>query len=331
MRLPTRRIERNTKLSIHRKLPIPGEIFVRPGQTVAPSDIIGRAALPSQYAVVNVARELKQAHPDMSQVMQKQVGMDVSAGAVLAKSGGRLIGRRTCISPVDGVIAAIVGYRVLIETEARWAEVPALVHGTVESVQHTLSVTISANGDTVDGANGFGNDAFGKLLFFDTPDNQHPEHEGKILLTRDAVTPATVHNLQASGARGIIAGSFSVAVLDMLPLSELTLVAMTGIGWGSMTGKMIELLAANVGRDVALEISRTARRPRILISGKDTSSPREFSTGSLGQTFESLSVRAPLDPQLGWGKIIADNDGIMTVQFADKVVSIPWQNLELLP
>ncbi len=214
MRLPTRRIEKNTALRIQRTLPLPGEIFVRAGQTVAPADIIGRAALPSHYTVVNVARELRQPHPDIMQVMQKQAGMDISAGEILAKLPGRLrLGKRTCISPVDGVIAAIVGYRVLIETEARWTELPALVHGVVESVQHTLGVTVSTNGDAIDGACAFGQDAFGELVVPASLEDDTANFAGKILLIPEPVTPSVIQLAESAGAHGIIAGSVVVAAV----------------------------------------------------------------------------------------------------------------------
>lgn len=336
MRLPTRRIERNTTLTVRRCLPIPGEIFVRVGQTVTPSDIVARAALPSHYTVVNIARALRQSHPDMAQVMQFRVGMDVSAGDVLAKAQGRfLAGRRMCKSPVDGIIAAIVGYRVLIETEARWTELSALVHGTVETVQHTLGVTLSATGDAIDGACGQGEDAFGELVVISEAarlEENDTKLQGKIVVMRDAITPKIVHDAEAAGVRGIIAGSFDLAVLDMSPEPALALVATESIGTEKMAEPFFDMLAANAGNDVALEVSGGLGRPRMVISGKESVVlPRQFSTGTLGQLSAHARVRVPQNPHLGWGKLQTDADGQFTVEFATGIRTIPWQNLELLP
>ncbi len=336
MRLPTRRIERNTTLTVRRCLPIPGEIFVRAGQAVVPSDIVARAALPSHYTVVNIARALRQSHPDMAQVMQLRVGMDVSTGDVLAKAQGRFpVGRRVCKSPVDGVIAAIVGYRVLIETEARWAELAALVHGTVETVQHTLGVTLSTTGDAIDGACGQGEDAFGELMVI--PDaaqlgGNAADIQGKIVVMRDALTPKIIRDAETAGVRGIITGSFDLAVPDMSPEPALALVATEGIGTAKMAEPFFDMLAADAGNDVALEVSGGRGRPRIVISGKESAVlPRQFTTGTLGQLSAHARVRVPQNPHLGWGKLQTDADGQFTVEFATETRIIPWQNLELLP
>jgi len=306
MRLPTRRIERNTTLTVRRCLPIPGEIFVRVGQTVAPSDIVARAALPSHYTVVNVARALRQSHPDMAQVMQLRVGMDVSAGDVLARAHGRFpAGKRVCKSPVDGVVAAIVGYRVLIETEARWAELAALVHGTVETVQHTLGVTLSTTGDAIDGACGLGDDAFGELTVISDAaqlGENDAELQGKIVVMRAAITPEIIRDAESAGVRGIIGGSFDLAVPDMSAPSALALVATEGIGAAEMAEPFFDMLAADAGNNVALEVSGGRGRPRLVISGKESAVlPRQFSTGTLGQLSAHVRVRVPQNPHLGWG------------------------------
>jgi hypothetical protein len=91
-----------------RRLPIKGEVLVKVGDIVSPTDVVAKAELPGPLTPVRVADRLGIEPRSLPQVMKKRVGESVRKGEVLAemKSFFGLL-KSSVESPVDGVVEFI--------------------------------------------------------------------------------------------------------------------------------------------------------------------------------------------------------------------------------
>jgi len=110
-----------------RKLPLPGEVLVQPGQRVQPDTVVARIDLkPGIPWVLPVARLLG-IEPDLlPQAMRRQVGDRVKLREIIAVAERGLYGRKEYASPTDGVIEEISARsgRVIIREEFGKEEPP---------------------------------------------------------------------------------------------------------------------------------------------------------------------------------------------------------------
>lgn len=103
-----------------RRLPLPGEVLVEPGQPVEPDTVVARTGeVPGDPYVVDVRSALKlgRAGPEeVAAALRVRVGQRVAAGEALAAAGGREVP-----SPVGGtveLVSASLGW-VLVREDAR--------------------------------------------------------------------------------------------------------------------------------------------------------------------------------------------------------------------
>jgi len=270
-------IKTKVDIQLKRQLSTQGEVSVRIGEIVAPEDIVAQAALPSQFSVVNVARALRIEHPDMTHVMQVSEGDAVLEGTVIARKKAPVgLFDKICYSPVVGIIAAIVGYRVLIEIESRWEQRRALVSGRVSAVSHGYGVTLTTTGDMLTAACAINIEGFGALRVVAESDLTKAviagSDRGKILAVGGTVDETALTRAEAVGIAGIIAGSFDAKLLLAMP--PLPIFATEGFGAQVMAAETFALLQADEGRQASLvfDISNSGRRiPLIILVSQEMS------------------------------------------------------------
>jgi len=85
MQLPVATINPDTKITLQRMLPTPGEVLVQTGQQVTALNPVARATIPSRYRVIDVTRQLGRPQVDMDEVML--AALDAGAGMVNDVSG----------------------------------------------------------------------------------------------------------------------------------------------------------------------------------------------------------------------------------------------------
>ncbi|MCK6625785.1 MAG: hypothetical protein L6R45_11495 [Anaerolineae bacterium] len=260
MQLPERRINAQSKVTLRRILPLPGEVLVQRGQQVEALTVVARAQTPHRYRLINVARQLGQPQVEMERVMLKEEGDEVKAHEVIARvQGGLPFLQRAARAPAAGQIAAIGPGWVLLETESTLVELPAFINGIIARIIPDRGVVIEASGAVIEAACGFGGETYGPLkrLVNNSSDILGPEAidenlRNMIILAGRSLDEETLRQAEAAQVRGVIVGSIDTALLNLDPPVKVRVVATEGFGDIPMSPYTFGILGTLDGKEVSI-------------------------------------------------------------------------------
>lgn len=260
MQLPGRTINPNKKITVTRRLPVPGEVLVQRGQKVAALQVIARAELTRRYQIIDVARSLAQAEVAMEQVLRKAEGEAVAANEVVAESKrGLPFWRRVVVAPVAGRIAAIGSGWIVLETEQTTVELYAFVNGTVTRIIPERGAIIETTGSMIEATCGFGGETYGPLrrlvqapFEMLQPVTITESIRNSIILGGRSVDEETLRVADRMQVRGLIVGSIDAALLQLKPLPRVTVVATEGFGDIPMSPYTFGVLGRLDGKEVSI-------------------------------------------------------------------------------
>jgi hypothetical protein len=274
-----------------RRLPIPGEVLVQPGQRVRPDDVVARAQLPGNPQTVNVAHGMSVDPSDVPGVMLKRVGDEVAVGEVIARSRGMFgFGKRELKSPVAGrieLISPVTGQVTLREPPIP-IEVTAYLSGRVAEVLPREGVVIETVGAMIQGIFGVGGERRGEIAVavaapdevLDAPALQ-PEHQGKVVVGGSLVTAAALRRAAEVGVSAVVVGGIvdtdlvafighdlGVAITGQENV-PFTLILTEGFGRIAMADRTWALLGRLRGRAAsvngATQIRAGVMRPEVIV------------------------------------------------------------------
>jgi hypothetical protein len=291
--IPQPTIANNILVRRERRLPVPGEVLVKAGQRVEPSDIIAQSTIASEPVRVDIASALEMSPAAAARRLLVSPGAEVAQGDVLAQKGGT--GSRSARSPVTGVFA---GYDPdsgtgLINTPAEPVTVRAHLKGIVTDLVPYYGAIVETPATLVRGIFGIGGEQHGVLKVGAssgdeqlTPDMVDARFTYSIVLAGGELTVDTLYRLIEQGARGVIAGSirssemesflgmrgphdwalgastgesagwdFPPPVPGMAPQVPPDFVVIVTEGFGNvpMTPRTFELIAAYDGQEIAID------------------------------------------------------------------------------
>ena len=212
--IPQPTIANNILLRRERRLRVPGEVLVRAGQRVEPSDIIAQSTITPDPVQVNIAAELGLSPAATSKRLRATVGHPVEQGSVLAQRGG--IGSRVARAPMAGIFSGFdpatgIG---LITAPSERASVQAYLKGIVTDLIPYYGAIIETPAILIRGIFGIGGEQHGVLK---VTVSGHDEALAEdlinarltygIALGGGEVTAAALQQAIKVGARGVIAGS----------------------------------------------------------------------------------------------------------------------------
>ena len=212
--IPQPTIANNILLRRERRLRVPGEVLVRAGQRVEPSDIVAQSTITPDPVQVNIAAELGLSPAATSKRLRATVGHPIEQGGVLAQRGG--IGSRVARAPIAGVFSGFdpatgIG---LITAPSERASVQAYLKGIVTDLIPYYGAIIETPAILIRGIFGIGGEQHGVLK---VTVSSHDEALAEdvvdarltygIALGGGEVTAAVLHQAIKVGARGVIAGS----------------------------------------------------------------------------------------------------------------------------
>ncbi len=116
-RLTTRPPDHSTKIRLHRELAIPGQVFVKVGQTVATDTLVARSV--RQFLrpfFLPVAEALRVPADEVAKYLDKHIGDEVGIGDVVARTPRKVTGK-TYRSPVAGRVEKLLPGGVLFLRE----------------------------------------------------------------------------------------------------------------------------------------------------------------------------------------------------------------------
>jgi hypothetical protein len=299
---PTRQplLVRENELRIMRRLPVQGNVSVRPGDRVEPGAIVATAEHANAPFLINVAHELDMDPAAVPERLTKDPGQAIAANEPIAKRRRGL--RTTSVrSPVAGTF---IGFDTItgtaaIRPHATRVELAAYVSGVIEDVETAWGVTIRTFGSRFYGTFGLGDETFGVLKVVGgdrqrplSPDLIDGRASRAVIAAGGTASAAALAKAVQVGARGVIVGSIEeneltsflrvpegtlwrVGLPDWkLPFasSPITIVITEGFGRAAMAAPFYETLAANDGAEISLcGLTRLAgglSRPEVLLPSR---------------------------------------------------------------
>ncbi|MGQ9522639.1 MAG: hypothetical protein ACUVTV_07990 [Anaerolineae bacterium] len=293
--LPQSVISPLTIVRKERRLPGRGDILVREGDRVEPVQVIGRAMVPSEFRIVNLAQMLGVPRRAVRRYLKVKIGQEVRQGDVLAARGGFV--RRVCRAPMTGTVTGIGGGRLIIEAPPQVVEVRAGYPGVVKRVLREKGVVvIQVAGALIQCAWGNQQEGFGVLRLL-TDSREKPLRVrmidascrgtvliGGILADEDVLSQAIEMQV-----RGVIVGGIAPELLEKAAQAPFPILATEGPGNVPMSLRCFQLLSTYNGREAVLDGrfagGRSALRPEIIVP-----LPAEPGTGPLELSDAPLKV-----------------------------------------
>lgn len=365
---PGLRVTEFAVLRRERRLPLKGEVLVRPGDAAEPDTVVARTQLPGNVQTVNLAARLSLDPPKVAGALTKPLGSEVRKGEVIAR-GKSLFGlvQNAVEAPADGIVesvSAVTGQLILREPPIP-VTMEAYVRGTVAEVLPEEGVVVEARGAFLQGIFGVGGETFGPIAMAGQGPDQpldpaalRPEHRGAVVVGGSHVSYATVQRARELGVRAVVAGGFDDRDLKQLLGRDLgvaitgseelgvTLILTEGFGHIPMAARAWRLLAAHAGQVAsvsgATQIRAGVMRPEILIPAA------ERAMGAAGELALGLEVGSPLrvirEPYFGRIGTVVDLPSelqkldtearvrVLVVEFADdgSRAVVPRANVELI-
>lgn len=304
------KISARTRLLRQRVLPDPGQVLVEPGDRVESAQVVARTSLPDGLCIVAVARLLGVSASEVDKSLKIELGSTVHQGDVIARRG-RFLGPKA-VSPIDGIVTAMGGGRVLIESHPRPFELRAYISGKVLDVEGSQVVSIETSAALVQGIWGSGGESTGVLKLLTKKANDpleaqtiDPACHGSILVVGTVQSRESLIRAQDVDARGVVAGSLSPDVLSTVGQLSFPLVITDGFGETPMMERVFTLLEENEGRQASIsgrtKTDYNVQRPEVIIplpnaapAPKETETPVTLEAGTTVRV-----VRAPYAGRVG--------------------------------
>ena len=266
-----------TVIKRERLLPARGEVLVGPGDVVSSADIVARCLLPGRIHVVDVSRALGLSRDRVAERLLKGEGDAVQTDEVLAAPQGPMARlKKSCRSPVDGVVLTVRDGLVLIEAAPVAYELRAHLKGQVTNIMPNLGVLISTEGMLIQGVWGSGGEAEGVLkMLVDNPQKPlRPRSidvscHGTVVVGGRLVDESALEQAVEAQVRGMVVGGVNANLRSKLQALPFPVIITGGFGTLPMAEKLFSLLEANKGREAIVSGDTHTRwdvkRPEIII------------------------------------------------------------------
>jgi len=263
-----------TKVRHKRTLPMPGDVLVRVGDRVEPTQVVARTNLIGDFRILPVARLLGVSASQAKRYLRVNLGDEVQRGQVVARRRG--LSARSVKSPIDGTVTASGGGRILIEAQPTLFELRAYVYGSVSNVLEYRSVVIETMGALIQGIWGAGGESSGVLkCMVRSPDAPlqdkviDPSCHGTILVSGTVLSREALERAQELQVRGIVVGGLAPELVSRAERLPFPVIVTEGIGTMPMSTPAFRLLMTNDGREASISGRTQPRwdivRPEIVI------------------------------------------------------------------
>ena len=208
---PGLKVKHQTIVEKTRRLPIPGEVLVKEGETVRHDQVVATTNVPGEVHLVNVANALTVDPADIVYCMKKKLSESVKKDEIIAmKSSFFGLFKSFVKAPSDGTIELIseVTGQVAVREPSIPVEITAYIPGKVTRIFPKAGVTIQTPAALIQGIFGVGGEAHGELhMVAKSPDEVlDPEKitadcKGKILIGGAIVTKEALQKARGLGLR----------------------------------------------------------------------------------------------------------------------------------
>jgi len=364
---PGLKVKRSMNIEKLRRLPIPGEVLQKVGDTVVWDTKVARTEISGEPEIIKVAMILGVEAEDLTRFMLKKVGDKIKQGENLAFFTA-LFGlvKKKVPSPKDGTVESIseVTGQVIIRGSPIPVEVDAYIPGKIIEVVPREGAVVQTHGAFIQGIFGIGGETHGEIKVVVASNEEELTHDkigldckGKVLIGGNRVTLEAMKKAVEVGASAVVVGGVRHQDLTTFTGEEIgvaitgqeevgiSLIITEGFGNMNMSANTFKLLKNYEGRlacvNGATQIRAGVQRPEIII-------PHEERWEDKGDAFVSgmvpgTPVRIIRQPYFGAIGVVdslpielhaMESESmvrVLTVKLPDgKVVTIPRANVEII-
>ena len=282
-----------TLIRRNRLLPVPGEINVRPGQKVHPTDVVAQASIPSRHYLVDVGRVLSARTSEAAEkLIIRKPGEILEKHDIIAETGGMF--SRVIRTPGPGRVVSIHKGRVLIEAESEEIALKAGFTGHVSRVIADRGVSIETYGALIQGVWGNGRIDCGPLVVEESSMEGELSSSalgvtarGTIVMAGTCSSEEMLDLAKSIEIGGLILGSMPSVLIPIVQVLPFPVILLSGFGKMGMDEVSRRVLVNNSGREVSMNAVRwnrlTGDRPEIYIplpaEAEPSSTESAFSVG----------------------------------------------------
>lgn len=268
----TTAIKRLVEIERDRMLPAAGEISVRVGQDVNPTQIVARTKREQGFTVLNGSELLGVAPDQVSRYLTVEEGATVRKGEPLLLQKGRFGRKKQVVAPFSGILGQVRHGFLLFQRRPRMLELRAMLSGTVSQVIGNRGVRISTMGTLVQGVWGSGREGYGQIRIFTSStkgvpsENEFHDARGAIVVAGHLPTEKLIEAAEEYGARGFIVGSVTMDVYLTARNYSIPVLVTDGVGQRPMTKPIYALLNKMQGEEACiLARPMDGHRPEMII------------------------------------------------------------------
>jgi len=324
---PGLKVKAYTVVKRLRRLPLPGEVFVKVGDQVDFATEVARTMIPGEPHLINAAAKLGIEKDSLADYMKKKIGDKVSKDERIAGFTGFFgLMKNWVLSPADGYIENVskASGQVVVRENPVPVSIRSYVGGRVVEVLEREGALIEAEGAFIQGIFGIGGETHGQIHIIVkdprarlTEDLVTPDCRGMVLVGGALATGEALKRCLKVGVAGVITGGILDVDLEGLLGYEigvaitgeenigLTIVITEGFGEMAMNPRTLELLGKHEGRMAAISGATQIRagviRPEVIIPTEASVelSEREDLTGGMMSGTPVRIIRQPYFGALG--------------------------------
>ncbi len=299
-----------------RRLPIKGEVLVKPGDAVTPDQVVARALLPGPLQTLKLADRLGVEPKDVLTMVSIKPGDPVTKGQLVAE-GKKLFGifkAPTAESDYDGTIESIseVTGNALVREPSIPVDITAYIQGTVADVMPDEGAIIETRCAMVQGIFGVGGERTGVIrVAVNSPSDVldassiQDSDAGKILIGGSGITYDAMVKASSVGVKGLLAGGIKdsdlvqflgydigVAITGQENIT-LTMLVTEGFGFLGMAQRTFELLKTLEGKTASINGATQIRagviRPEVICP-----LPADTAAANIAKQAFELTIGTPI-------------------------------------
>jgi hypothetical protein len=334
-----------------RKLPFPGRLLVKMGDSVSPEDVVAEGSIPDGFVVIDLCKALGVPLDDVASCLVREEGEWVQKDDILAQSEGAI--ERVIRAPADGKIVDCTQGEIILASGENLVQARAGMVGVVDEVLPEVGVIIKARGTLLQGCWGNGHFGSGTLRVIEesieeslSGDHLESIEPGQVVAVGSCQDAEPVLNLAEKGVKGILIGVLSTSLIAAVNSLGIPVMVLQGFGDFPPDKNSFALMKSREGALASINASQVDRtsgcRPEVILQWEG-----DKGEGDLGFRSELLpGQRVQVNSGAYWGKmgVVIDlprapihfESGLLALSAVvqldhhEDVVSVPHQNLVII-
>jgi len=257
-----------------RRLPFPGQVLVKEGDSVYTNDVIAEADISNGVRVLNLSLALNLPPEEAEACVVRELGGELQKGDIIAQSEGVI--SRLVRAPADGRLMDVSCGRVVLITQKITCQVRAGMIGQVSEVIPEYGAVIQARGSLIQGLWGNGKLGEGVLTILDNIQESRLEaaalegvERGRLLAAGVCLQRDVLDIAVKRGAAGMILNRMAPELIKQAVELPIPLIVLGGFGPGQPDRKMLEVLNAGAGKTACVNASEVdylkGQRPEVIL------------------------------------------------------------------